>query len=495
MGGKPQAVGTSGGQASSGGNGRGERAMTWPAASPVAHPRPGSAGGGLVKSARPGSIAAQLGLAPGDRVYDVGGSPLRDYIDYRYLTAEPLVALRVIRPSGTEVVFEVEKDPDEDLGLEFAEDIFGGPDAVRVCGNRCVFCFVDRLPDGLRPALYVKDDDYRLSFLHGNFITLTNLTQVDVDRIASLRLSPLYVSVHTTEPEVRAAMMGSPRAAGILGQVQDLIQRGITIHAQVVVCPGYNDGPGLERTLGDLAGLRPGVESVGVVPVGLTRFGPAGLPVRPASREERADILDTTLAWRRRLGGFAYPADELFLSLGREIPGARFYQDFPQLQNGIGLARVFLDDLRRLERRALKGRADPATGGPRPPRGGLAEPFLAVTGKLAGPLLELAVPVLARITGLEGEAVVAGSALFGPEVTVAGLLTGEDVAWAAKERGGGGPILAPGASLRAGSDEFLDGQTLAGLTRDVGRPFLDGGWLPSHMLAALTQGSTGLERE
>ncbi len=496
--------------------------------------------GGVIAAVRPGSIASELGLGPGDRVYAVGDTPVRDYIDYRFLTAEELIELRVARADGAEVVFEIEKDADDDLGIEFDADIFP-PDRVRTCANRCLFCFVDRLPRGLRPALYVKDDDFRLSFLHGNFVTLTNLTAADENRIVTQRLSPLYVSVQATEPEVRAALLGRAglreSEGGVLDTCRRLTREGITIHAQVVVCPGYNDRAHLDRTIEDLAKLRPGVASVGVVPVGLTRHGPPQDPVRLATPEEERDARERALAWHGRLGGFVYPADEYFLRAGLDVPPARFYADFPQLQNGIGLARKFLDDLARLERGergAARGTGAPAAG-PRtaatgaaeaiPPPAGHAEPsgFLVVTGHLARPLIEKAVAVVGRLAGLSGKVIEVENRVLGPSVTVAGLLFGKDVAEAVGMAMAGGeaegtvegtvegtaqavgaraagrsgsdrrPVLVPGAALRAGSDELLDGETLAGLSRAARRPFLDAGWLPRHMLEALRGWKEGLE--
>lgn len=479
---------------------------------------PDGSPGAVIRQVRPLSIAADLGLVPGDRLYEIGGRRPRDYIDYRFLSAEALVELRVIRRDGEEVIFEVEKDLDEDLGLEFTEDIFAGK--VRTCANRCVFCFVDRLPPGLRPSLYLKDDDYRLSFLHGNFVTLTNFTAADRDRVLALRLSPLYVSVHATEPELRAAMMGSARAAGIFDQLRELVRGGITVHAQVVVCPGLNDGEHLERTLADLSSLRPGVASAGVVPVGLTRFGPPGNPVRPASPVEEDRLVETALAWHERLGGFVYPADELFLDTGRQVPPARFYGDFPQLQNGIGLARVFLDDLGKLSSRVARGgtagrqpagrpaaaRSDAPGQAARVRNGG--GPFLVVTGALARPLVEAAVKAVSAASGRPGQTVAVRNTFLGESVTVAGLLAGADVERAVTGAAGGaeraarkvgtgrygqgeGPVLVPGAALRAGTDEFLDGLTLGDLERRTGRRFVDAGWLPSQMLSALGGGEGG----
>jgi putative radical SAM enzyme (TIGR03279 family) len=440
--------------------------------------------GGVVARVRPGTIAAELGLGPGDRLYFIDGVVPADYIDYRYLAAEATLQLMFIRPDGREVIFDVEKDPDEDLGVEFTEDVFGGPGAVKTCHNRCLFCFVDRLPVGLRPALYVKDDDYRLSFLHGNFVSLTNFSREDLERVIRMRLSPLYVSVHATEPNLRVSLMGNPRAAAIMDQLRELVTGGITVHAQLVVCPGINDGEHLDHTLGDLASLRPGVASVGIVPVGLTRYGPSESPVRLASVDEARALLEDVLKWHKRLGGFAYPADELFLVTGRKVPGRRFYDDFPQLQNGIGLARLFLDDLARLRR---------TLGGPREasPHGGRG--FLAVSGSLAGSLVAQAVELISSRTTFAGEVLEVENEFLGPAVTVSGLLSGRDVLRTVLgyETSSEGPVLVPGAALRAGSTEFLDGSTLEDLGREAGRDFLDAGWLPSHMLAALRERERG----
>lgn len=432
--------------------------------------------GAVVSRVRPGSIAAELGLLPGDRLYRVGSSYPADFIDYRYLTAEPLVELAVTRQDGTEVIFEIEKDVDEDLGLEFTEDVFGGRRKLKLCGNKCLFCFVDRLPDGLRQALYVKDDDYRLSFLHGNFVTLTNLTAGDLDRILALRLSPLYVSVHATEPDVRTSLLGSPRAGRVMDQLVELTRGGIAVHAQVVVCPGFNDGAHLERTICDLATLGPGLLSIGIVPVGLTAFGPADSPVRGATPEEKRAALDIALAAHARLKGLVYPADEYFLDLGLELPGAGFYDGYPQLENGIGLGRSFLDDLARLEGRLR----------PRQPSQGRVE-ALVVTGRLAGPLVQRAATVAGALAGVQVRVVEAENRFLGRTVTVAGLLSGADVVRAVEAVGAArpAPVLVPGAALRAGSDEFLDGLTLSGLTKDMGRPFIDAGRLPSHLAEAL----------
>ncbi|MDR7402935.1 MAG: DUF512 domain-containing protein, partial [Armatimonadota bacterium] len=306
-------------------------------------------GGGTIASVRPGSWAARAGLGKGDVVLSVNGQPLQDVLDYRYLCAEPHVRLEVRRPDGTVLLLETEKDVDQDLGISFTAATFDG---IRRCRNRCLFCFVDQMPGGLRPGLYVKDDDYRHSFLYGNYITLTGLRADDWQRIRRLRLSPLYVSVHTTNPVLRARLMGTPRAAPIMDRLRRLAEEGIRFHAQVVLCPGWNDGPELERTGRDLAGLYPAVESVAAVPVGLTAHRQGLPPLRGYTAAEARAVLaqvDTLRAENMsRLGTpLLYAADEFYALAGRPIPAARYYGDFPQLENGVGLVRRFLDTAAR----------------------------------------------------------------------------------------------------------------------------------------------------
>lgn len=413
-------------------------------------------------SVQPGSPTAETGVAPGDRVVEVNGKVLGDFLDYLYETDEDHVELRVIKPGGEEWVVEIEREPGLGLGIEFADPLFDG---LLRCRNRCRFCFLDQMPKGLRRSLYVRDDDYRLSFLHGNFITLSNLSDEELDRIGRLRLSPLYVSVHATDPEVRRRLMGFERAGRIMDQLRRLAAAGVTVHTQVVLCSGDNDGAVLERTIEDLSGLWPRVASVGVVPVGLTRHRERLPFVAPVTPDLARAVITQVEGWQRRLAGrglkaFVFLADEFYVLAGREVPPAARYGDFPQVENGIGLIRLFLDGFRRSKRRW--------------PRAVPARRVTAVTGGSARAVIEGAAGELnAAVAGLEVRVLPVTNSFFGPAVTVAGLLTGRDIGLALAEAGPGGlgrEVLVPGAAVRPEDGRFLDDLTPAELAAEVGVP-------------------------
>ncbi len=378
--------------------------------------------GGTISAVLPGSIAADLDLQPGDVVLSIDGSSLRDIIDYRFAIAESSIELLVCTAAG-DMLYEIEKDPDDDLGIEFDDPLF---DRIRTCNNQCTFCFVVQMPRGMRKTLYVKDDDYRLSFLYANFITLTNLEESDWQRIQTQHLSPLYISVHATDTTVRGRLLGRSTLPDVRAQIARLGALGIQVHTQVVVCPGINDGAVLGATMEDLAGLFPVVQSIGVVPVGLTRcYWNHTMPRQqtPALRchtpAEAAQTLDMVLAygqtyhreWGNRL---VYPADEFFLLSGRDIPAAPFYDDYPQYFNGIGMTRDFLDMWASL--------------GPDIPPAPIPSPRIAlVCGTLFAPVLRQSAAHLARAGGWSMDVVAVPNQFFGEEVTVSGLLTGQDV--------------------------------------------------------------------
>ncbi|MDD4335658.1 MAG: DUF512 domain-containing protein, partial [Desulfotomaculaceae bacterium] len=294
----------------------------------------------------PGSIAEELGVAVGDRVTAINGAPVLDLIDFRFLAADELLFIDLKKADGEEWVLEVEKDFDQDLGINFGAGGFG---PVIKCINKCVFCFVDQMPPGMRRTLYVKDDDYRLSFWNGNFITLTNLSENKLKRIARQRLGPLYISVHTTNPVLREKMLGSSRAGSIMEQLRFLAEAGIEMHTQVVLCPGLNDAAELERTAGDLISLWPAVKSLAVVPVGLTRFR-EDLYSLAAFTPEKARALLRWIHTRQKelITGYKHPfifaSDEFYLLAEEPVPAAERYDGFPQLENGVGLTRLFLNE-------------------------------------------------------------------------------------------------------------------------------------------------------
>ncbi len=413
---------------------------------------------GTICRVQEGSIAAGLGIVPGDALLAVNGKAVRDIIDLSFALADEYVELLVARQNGEEELFAVEKEYDQDLGLEFAAAVF---DRIRPCANKCVFCFVDQMPPGMRESLYVKDDDYRLSFLYGNFITLTNLGPRDFARIRRLHLSPLYVSVHATDGAIRAALLGNPRAADILGRLRELTASGIDLHAQVVLCPGLNDGPVLERTITDLYALAPGVLSLAIVPVGLTRHREKCRPLRGFTPAEAENVIAAVAAWQRRSqtetgSSFVYLADEFYLACGHPVPAYDDYDGFPQLENGVGIVRSFLAEWAET---AVKtsGYKDPLQ-------------IDVVCGRSAAAILApllgaFALPNLAvRLVAVE-------NAFFGPGVTVTGLLTGADIAAALRrETGPRDGVILPGVALRKGENIFLDGRSPEDLAQTLGLP-------------------------
>jgi putative radical SAM enzyme (TIGR03279 family) len=392
----------------------------------------------------PGSPADEGGVKSGDRLLSVNGIRPRDTIEYSFLTCGEEVRLRV-RSGRRDRTLLARKDCDANLGLAFENDCFNG---VKRCHNHCLFCFVDQLPPGLRPSLQEKDDDYRLSFLHGNFLTLTNLAEREFRRIESLHLSPLYISVHATDPEIRGLLLGRRGPAPVLGQMERLAGSGITMHVQVVLCPGLNDGDVLSRTVADLAALWPQVASVGIVPVGLTRFRSDCPQLRTFTRAECTGLIRKVAALqeglRRQLGvSFVYLADEFFLRAGLPFPKSCSYDHFPQLENGIGNGRLFRDQFRRLAT-ALPGRLR------RPRR------LAVITGRAGAAVLEPAIRRLKRIRNLELSLVPVASTFFGPRISVTGLLTGSDLLWGLRGLRGEEALL-PDVLLKQGTSLLLDG--------------------------------------
>ncbi len=419
--------------------------------------------GGLIRSTTPGGLAESVGLRPGDRLLAVDGHPLRDAVDFQFYAAEERFRLTVQRDEEV-IEVAVARRPQEDFGLEFQQTAFDG---VRTCNNRCFFCFLRGLPRGLRPSLYLRDDDYRLSFSHGNFITLTNLTARDWQRLEEQRLSPLNVSVHATEPELRRRMLDNPRAPDVLEQLRRLAALGIRVNAQVVVCPGINDGEHLARTVHDLAALYPAVQSIGLVPVGATRYAEEGL-----SDEERRGMAAPTpeyvrqvirwarpwqQAFRRRWGaGLVYLADEYYLVAGQRLPAAARYDGYPQYENGIGMTRSLIDDWRRLRRR-LQRRAAFRT-----------RKVTLVSGKLIAPTLQGLARELAALTGIDAAVIPVESRFWGSRVTVSGLLVASDIIESLRGAALGDLVVLPRHSLDHAGERFLDDGTPEQIAATIG---------------------------
>ncbi|MGE5588279.1 MAG: DUF512 domain-containing protein [Clostridia bacterium] len=423
-----------------------------------------SARGAVISRVEAGSIADEAGIMPGDRLVSVNGRPVRDVLEYRFLCAEDELSLEVEKPDGELLIVEVTKDCDEPCGLEFSDTIFDG---VRRCRNRCVFCFVDQLPRGVRRTLRVRDDDFRLSFMTGSYITLTNLTEEDYDRVASMRLSPLYVSVHSTDPATRGRLLGRKGPCDVMGGLARLVEAGIVIHTQVVLCPGVNDGLELERTVRDLRSLFPGVRSCAVVPVGLTRHR-RGLPrVAPVCREDAARVIGDVERWQEESlemlsSRFVFASDELYLRAGKAVPVRQAYEDFPQIENGVGLLREFIDQLEEMKE-----------SGRLPQEVKTRTRLVVVTGEDAYPVVDEACRFLGRVRGLSCRALLVKNRFFGPRVSVAGLLTGRDIAGTylmAVGRGGCDAVIIPSVSLKADEPRFLDDMTVRELERRCGAP-------------------------
>ena len=403
----------------------------------------------VVASVEPGSIGEDLGFEPGDRLLSINGRRPRDLIDLQFLVGEEILVLEVEDSDGTPHSVELEKDLDQGLGLEFTEALFDG---LKQCNNACPFCFIDQQPPGKRRSLYLKDDDYRLSFLYGSYLTLTNLQESDWHRIEEQRLSPLYVSVHATDPQLRSRLLVNSRAGLLPDQLRWFAERKLQIHTQVVVCPGLNDGLALERTLTDLAlhaqGAWPAVLSAAVVPVGLTRFRPAGdslVPVdRACARRVIALVEPLQRQFQRRLGSyFAWLSDEWYLLAGIPLPPRDRYEDLPQQENGVGTIRAFLEAL-ELATRSLPCHLDP------PKR------FSWVVGSLVAEALEPVVERLNRVSGLELILHGLPSPYWGQERVVTGLLTGSDLLEGLQDRDLGDALLLPAVMLRQGEPLFLD---------------------------------------
>lgn len=432
----------------------------------------------VVRKVSPGSIAHQLGVEPGDRVVRINGRPVRDIIDYRFYACAEKLAVNLLKRSGESWLLDIEKDFEDDLGLAFTAGFSG---RIKRCQNRCIFCFLDQMPGGMRKSLYFNDDDYRLSFTAGNFVTLTNVSPRDLERIREQRLSPLYVSVHATNPAVRKKMLSNKRAGEIMDQLRFLARAGITVHAQAVMCPGINDGPELARTIEDLTGLWPAVSSLAVVPVGLTRYREGLYPLRPYLPGEAKGIISLVQKWQRTCRSlfgnpFVFAADEFYFLAGETFPPARDYAGFPQRENGIGLVRLFFQEWAAAVRRL-------------PPRLDRPKKVTVATGVLGARVLAKAVGRLNAIENLQVQLIGITNRFFGETVTVAGLLTGQDLLAALKGRDLGDFVVIPAVMLQE-EDLFLDDLSLAELSRLLGVPVQKAKG-PGELCRLLTENSPG----
>jgi putative radical SAM enzyme (TIGR03279 family) len=425
---------------------------------------------GWVREVVPASPADRAGVQPGDVIQAINGRPVRDLIDYRFLTTDDALHLAIKRQER-EIGIDLLKAPDDDLGLLFGEE---PAPFIRICANKCVFCFIKGLPErhapqgglplGMRGSLYIKDDDYRYSFMFGNFITLTNLKEIDWQRLEEQRLSPLYVSVHATEPELRRKMVDGPRAGDIVDHIRRLGDLNIHAHTQLVLCPGINDGAALDRSIADLVALRPTVLSISAVPVGLTKFNNmlkvGDLPaMRPFRRDEAEAVVAQVGAWQKRLEAeigepFVYLSDEWYYLTEKPFPRAAHYRGYAQIENGVGMTRKHLDAWARL-RRKLPQRV------PQPTH------ITLVTATMPQAIIAALAADLAGIANLTVDLLPVENRFFGPLVTVAGLLCGQDILAALAARAQTHPapagaqrlIVLPRIVLDTPGKQFLDDLT------------------------------------
>lgn len=429
----------------------------------------------VIASVGPGSIADELELEPGDILLEINGNKIEDAFDYHYLMNEEYVELLIRKPDGEEWELEIEKEFEEDLGVTFEN---GMMDDYRSCTNRCIFCFIDQMPKGMRETLYFKDDDTRLSFLQGNYVTLTNLREHDVERIIKYKLSPINISFQTTNPELRCKMLHNRFAGESLKIVDRLVEAGIELNGQIVLCKGWNDGEELERTIKDLSNYLPNLQSVSVVPVGLSKFREGLEPLEPFTKEDAKEVLALIRKWQKKIYAeyglhFIHASDEWYLLAEEELPGEEVYDGYLQLENGVGMLRLLEKEFQE----ALESE-----------RGDESFRKISVaTGKLAAPFLKQYTQDLkAKFPNTDVSVYEITNEFFGERITVAGLITGQDLKNQLLDKELGEKLLIPCHMLRSGEEVFLDDMTVTELSGVLNVPIeiveSDGAKLLRHMI-------------
>ncbi|MCR4435832.1 MAG: DUF512 domain-containing protein [Clostridiales bacterium] len=405
-----------------------------------------------VYSVSAGSIAQEAGIEQGDVLLSINGAGIRDIFDYRFLITGENIVVKVQKPSGEIWEVDIEKDEYEDLGIEFRNSMI---DETKSCRNKCIFCFIDQLPKGLRKTLYFKDDDSRLSFLTGSYITLTNVSDEDIDRIIRYRMAPINISVHTTNPGLRKYMLKNRHAGNVMDRIKKLVDGGITVNCQIVLCRNVNDGRELDRTLSDLVKLYPGMKSISVVPVGITKYREGLCELAPYDKESSAEVVKQVEGWQRKMfqtlkSRIVYIADEFYIMAGIEIPDYEVYEDFPQIENGVGLIASLRDEFNE----SLKSL----------PGGRLAQErhISIATGVLAYRYIkEMCEAVEKKYRGLTISVYKIKNDFFGENITVTGLLTGRDIMSQLSGVDLGTELLICRSMLKAGEELLLDDFTVA----------------------------------
>jgi putative radical SAM enzyme (TIGR03279 family) len=412
----------------------------------------------------PDSAAMDAGIEPGDFLLSVNGKSIEDIFDYRFLTIDTDLLIEIEKKNGELWEIEIQKDEYEDLGLDFEDPLIS---EAKSCTNKCVFCFIDQLPKGMRDTVYFKDDDSRLSFLSGNYVTLTNMKNSELERIVRYRMSPVNVSVHTTNPELRKMMLGNRFAGDVLDRIRILTRGGITVNTQIVLCKGINDGGELDRTIKELSELAPGVASISVVPVGLTKWREGLTRLEPFDEEESAAVLKQVGKWQKKLlrsfgSRLVYLADEFYIKAGAKLPELSEYEDFPQIENGVGLMTLLIHEFHEF----LRNHQDEIHL--RWEKRSKARTVSIATGKCAFMYIKQLAQVLEkRYNDLKVLVYPIENHFFGENVTVTGLLTGGDIAAQLKGRELGDELLLSESMLRSGEEVLLDDYTVEMLGNEL----------------------------
>ncbi|MCM1262491.1 MAG: DUF512 domain-containing protein [Butyrivibrio sp.] len=408
----------------------------------------------IVKTVYPDSIAQEMGIEEGDVILKINNNEIRDIFDYQYLIQDEYIEVLVRKKGGEEWLLEIDKEYDEELGVEFENGLM---DEYRSCRNKCIFCFIDQMPKGMRDTLYFKDDDSRLSFLQGNYVTLTNMVDDDIGRIIKYHLSPINISFHTTNPELRCRMLNNRFAGEALKHVKRLYEAGITMNGQIVLCKGINDGAELERSIADLYEYMPQLESVSVVPVGLTDYREGLFELEPFTKEDAVCVLECIHRWQEKIykehgTHFVHASDEWYIMAGEELPEEGRYDGYLQLENGVGMLRLMLNEFDEAMAEFSCGAQTQYEGG---------EVSIA-TGQLAYPYIKkMADTMMQRFPQLDIHVYAITNNFFGRLITVSGLLTGQDIISQLKDKKLGERLLLPQNVLRSGEDYFLDDITVS----------------------------------
>ena len=411
--------------------------------------------GHLITRVEPGSIAEEMEIGAGDRLLEINGQPIEDVFDYQYLTQDDYVEVLVAKPSGEEWLLEIDKDYEEDLGIIFENGLM---DDYRSCSNKCIFCFIDQMPPGMRPTLYFKDDDSRLSFLQGNYVTLTNMSDRDVERIIKYHMSPINISFQTTNPELRCRMLHNRFAGEALKKVDRFYEAGIEMNGQIVLCKGFNDGEELERSIRDLTRYLPHLRSVSVVPVGLSKYRDGLEPLEPFHKEDAKEVIAQIRRWQEKLYPqyglhFVHASDEWYVLAEEELPPEETYDGYLQLENGVGMLRLMLEEFEDAMERlsqpgALEGRI-------------LSGTYSSVTGQISYPYIRrMADRIMERFPDIRILVYPIRNDFFGERITVTGLLTGQDILAQLEGKELGEILCLPENLLRSGEHVLLDDITV-----------------------------------